>query len=107
MIGDNVDHKNAKECCINLVQLFNSSFTNPDPSMDFKIYFGGNGVRPGRSNHPGLDTIFSPEDVANLAHSYYKEAVMSGSFFDDDSLVKKYFLHTHDVKALFRHLRLI
>ena len=107
MIGDNADHDDAKEWCMNLVQLFNSRFSNPDPSKDFKIYFGGNGVRPENSDHPSLDTIFSPEDVANLAHSYYKEAVMSGSFFDDDSLVKKYFLHTHDVKALFCRLRLI
>ena len=91
MISDNVDNENAKEWCMNLVQLFNSRFLNPDSSKDFKIYFGGNGVRPGCSDHPSLDTIFSPEDVANLAHSYYEEAVMSGDFFDDDSLVKKIF----------------
>ena len=90
-----------------MVNIFNQQFSHPDPKQDFKISFGGNGAKAGMQELKSVDSIFFPEEVAQMAFAIYEEAIVDGSFFLNEDLVRNYFAHTHDVKALFRKVRLI
>ena len=87
-----------------MVTVFNEHFLHPDKKNRFTIYFGGNGEKAGA---PLLHSVFFPEDVTQLVYNSYKEAILDGSFFAHDTLVKQYFEHTHDVKALFKRICLV
>ena len=92
------------------VNLFNTRFRNPfpdKPGKRFLISFGGCGVLAGGTQPESLDSVFSPEDVANLAYLVYTDAIEDGTFFKDEALVERYFQHTTDVIGLFQKLELI
>ena len=97
----------ANNWLMKMVTVFNERFLHPDEKNRFTIYFGGNGEKGGVPVLRSIDSVFFPEDVAQLAFNSYKEAILDGSFFAHDILVKQYFAHTHDIKALFKRVRLI
>ena len=68
------------------------------------ISFEGGSVELGCQECPSIDTMFLPEDVANLAMMAYTDAIMDGSFFKDESLVCQYFQWTPNVKEVFEKL---
>ena len=77
----------ADNWCMKMVTVFNERFSNPDDRIRFTIYFGGNGKKAGAPVLRSIDSVFFPEDVAQLAFNSYEEAILDGSFFAHDDLV--------------------
>ena len=90
-----------------IISVCNDRFYNPDPKKNFHISFAGDATVKGAPVRPSLDSQFLAEDVALLAFSIYEDSIKDGSFFRDESLFKKYFLHTRDVIDLFKRMHLI
>ena len=96
-IFDSVKDNTTASCnllCTNLVREAVSTF-------NIRISMGGNASNFGGKVPDSLDSKFLAEDVANLAMMSYREAILDGSFFEDDNLVSQYFMYCPNVKALF------
>ena len=48
-----------------------------------------------------------PEDVAGVAWMAYEDAIRDGYFFQDEDLMRMYFMNMNDIKGLFGSLYVI
>ena len=72
------------------------------------LTYGGDALKvKDGPRYQSLDSVFMPEDVANLAFSLYAHAITDGSFFKDKKLMDMYFLRTNDVIKIFKRVGLI
>lgn len=93
------DDMSVSDWCRHQVDVINGKY-------NLNLIYGGN-ARPDGSQTLSLDSEFVAADVATLAFSLYEDAIKDGSFFHDQTLLKKYFRHHTDVVALFQKLELI
>ena len=99
-VFDNIEDANPTRCdeiTTNLIHEASSTFK-------VNIAFGGNSACFDVPGFTSLDEKFLPEDVANLAMTSYRDAIVDQTFFQDEALVAKYFGDCNDVKALFSDL---
>ena len=93
------DGMSVSDWCRHQVDVINGKYNT-------NLIYGGN-ARPDGSLSLSLDSEFVAADVATLAFSLYEDAIKDGSFFHDQTLLRKYFRHHTDVFGLFRKLELI
>ena len=94
------DKMTVEEWAQHQVDFINNTYS------DLKLVYGGNALEDG-STTVSLDSEFIAGDVASLVMAMYEDSVKDGSFFSNQTLLRKYFRHTTDVVGLFQELELI
>ena len=93
---------NTKTHADRWLQELTNTFNRTAPNLD--IRFSRNTVESREIYRISFDEEFLSEYVAGLVWIAYEDTLRYASFFQDEDLLRMYFINTDDVKGLFNSL---